>query len=113
MNSTPYGSEMTMEIKITSTKENPLLKRKEVQFRIEHGPQSKTPARLEVKKALAAELNLAVEVVFVKDMRTLTGTGTAVGHANAYETAEQAKLVEPNYIVKRNSPPEKPKEEAT
>ena len=49
----------------------------------------------------------------MKDMRTLTGTGTAVGHANAYETAKQAKLVEPEYIVKRNSPPEKPKKEAT
>jgi len=42
----------------------------------------------------------------------MTGTNTAVGVANAYETAEQAKLVEPGYIIKRNSPPEKPKEEA-
>jgi small subunit ribosomal protein S24e len=104
---------MTMEIKIITSKQNPLLKRREVQFKIEHGTQTKTPARLEVKKALAAELKVGEELVFVKDMRTLTGTGTAVGHANAYETAEQAKIVEPDYIVKRNSPPEKPKEEAT
>jgi small subunit ribosomal protein S24e len=104
---------MAMEIKIVTSKQNPLLKRREVQFRIEHGAQSKTPARLEVKKALAAELKIGEELVFVKDMRTLTGTGTAVGHANAYETAEQAKIVEPDYIMKRNSPPEKPKEEAT
>ena len=47
------ASEMAMEVKIVSSKENPLLKRKEVEFRIEHGPQSKTPARLDVKKALA------------------------------------------------------------
>ena len=104
---------MAMEVKIVSSKDNPLLKRKEIQFRTEHGPQSKTPARLEVKKALAAELKLGEELVFVKDIRTLTGTGIAVGHANAYESAKQAKLVEPDYIVKRNSPPEKPKEEAT
>jgi small subunit ribosomal protein S24e len=104
---------MTMELKIVKSKENPLLKRREIQFRIEHGPQSKTPARLEVKKALAAELKIGEELVFVKDMRTLTGTGTAVGHANAYETAKQAKMVEPEYIMKRNNPPEKPKEEAT
>jgi small subunit ribosomal protein S24e len=102
-----------MEVKIITSKDNPLLKRREVQFRIEHGPQSKTPARLEVKKALAAEMKIGEERVFVKDMRTLTGTGTAIGHANAYESAEQAKIVEPDYIVKRNSPPEKPKEEAT
>lgn len=102
-----------MEIKIVSVKENPLLKRKEVQFRIEHGPQGKTPQRLEVKKALAAELKTSNELVFVQEMRTLTGTNTAVGLANAYEMADQAKLVEPDYILKRNNPPEKPKEEAT
>src|SRR3990170_6243297 len=100
-----------MEIKIVSVKENPLFKRKEVQFRIEHGPQGKTPQRLEVKKALAAELKTSDELVFVQEMRTLTGTNTAVGLANAYEMADQAKLVEPDYIVKRNSPLEKPKEE--
>ncbi len=101
-----------MEIKIVSSKDNPLLKRREVQFKIEHGTQSKTPARLDVRKALAAELKIGEELVFVRDMRTLTGTGTAVGHANVYQTATQAKLVEPEYIVKRNNPPEKPKEEA-
>ncbi len=106
------ASEMAMEIKILTSKQNLLLKRKEVQFKIEHGPQSKTPGRLDVKKAIAVELKLGEELVFVKDMRTLTGTGTAIGHANVYETATQAKLVEPKYIVKRNSPPEKPKEEA-
>jgi len=103
---------MTMEIKLVSSKENPLLKRKEIEFKIEHGPQSRTPARMDVKKDLAAELKVAKELVFVKDMRTLTGTGITVGHANSYESAEQAKLVEPEYIIKRNSPPEKPKEEA-
>jgi small subunit ribosomal protein S24e len=101
-----------MEVKIVSTKENPLLKRKEVDFRVEHGPKGKTPPRLEVKKAIAAELKISEELVFVEKMHTMTGTNTAVGVANAYETAEQAKLVEPEYIIKRNSPPEKPKEEA-
>jgi small subunit ribosomal protein S24e len=101
-----------MEVKIISKKENPLLKRKEVQFKVEHGPNGKTPARLEIKKAIAAELQINDKLVFVKRMKTMTGTTTAVGFANAYETAEQAKIIEPEYIIKRNSPPEKPKEEA-
>jgi ribosomal protein S24E len=42
----------------------------------------------------------------------MTGTNTAVGIANVYETVEQAKFIEPEYIRKRNSPPEEPKEEA-
>jgi len=100
-----------MEVKIVSTKENPLLKRKEVAFRVEQGPKGRTPPRLEVKRAIAAELKINEELVFVKKMRTKTGTHTAVGFVNAYETAEQAKLIEPEYIIKRNSP-EKPKEEA-
>lgn len=95
-----------------SVKENPLLKRKEVAFRVEHGPQDRTPPRLEVKRILAAELKVSEELVFVEKMRTLTGTSTAVGIANAYETVKQAKLVEPAYIVKRNLP-EKPKEGAS
>jgi small subunit ribosomal protein S24e len=102
-----------MEVKIVSMKDNPLLKRKEVDFRVEQGPKGKTPARLEVKKALAAELKMSEEVVFVKRMRTMTGTNTTVGVANAYETVEQAKFIEPEYIIKRNSPPEEPKKEAT
>ena len=101
-----------MEVKILSKKQNPLLKRREVQFKVEHGPKGKTPGRLELKKSLAAELQVKEELVFVKKMRTLTGTTTTVGEANAYESAAQAKLIEPEYILKRNSPPEKPKEEA-
>jgi len=100
-----------MEVKIVSTKKNPLLKRKEVEFKVEQSTKGKTPARLEVKKAIAAELKINEEMVFIKKMRTMTGTNTAVGIANAYETVEQAKFIEPEYIRKRNSPPEEPKEE--
>ena len=100
-----------MEVKIVSTKKNPLLKRKEVDFRMEQGPKGKTPERLEVKKAIAAELKINEDLVFVKKMKTMTGTNTAVGVAHAYETIEQAKFIEPEHIRKRNSPPEKPKEE--
>lgn len=101
-----------MEVKIVSTKENPLLKRKEVTFTVEHSSKGKTPARLEVKRAIAAELKMSEELVFIKRMQTMTGTNTAVGIANAYETVEQAKFIEPTYIRKRNSPPEEPKEKA-
>ena len=100
-----------MELKILSKKENPLLKRKEVQFTVVH-TQGKTPARLDVKRSIASELQVSDKLVFVKKMKTNTGTNMAVGEANAYETEAQAKLIEPSYIVKRNSPPEKPKEEA-
>ena len=103
---------MMMQIKIESAKDNPLLKRKEIGFTIIQGPKEKTPQRLEVKKALAVEMKVGDEVVFVKRMHTKTGTNITQGIANVYQKVEQAKLVEPEYIRKRNSPPEKPKEEA-
>jgi small subunit ribosomal protein S24e len=101
-----------MQVKIDTTKNNPLLKRKEVGFTIVSGPKEKTPPRLEVKKALATEMQLDDDVVFIKRMRTKTGTSITVGVANVYQSVNQAKLVEPEYIRKRNSPPEKTKEEA-
>jgi ribosomal protein S24E len=101
-----------MQVKIDSTKDNPLLKRKEVGFTIIQGPKEKTPQRLEVKKAVAIEMKIGDDIVFVKRMRTKTGSNITVGVANVYQSVTQAKIVEPEYILKRNSPPEKPKEEA-
>ena len=101
-----------MQIKIESTKNNQLLKRKEVGFTIYSRSKEKTPPRLQVKTALAMEMKIGDDVVFIKRMHTKTGTSITQGVANVYQTVEQAKIVEPEYIRKRNSPPEKPKEEA-
>jgi len=102
-----------MQIKIETTKDNPLLKRREVEFTIFQGPKQKTPPRLEVKKAVAIELKIGDDVVFIKKMRTKTGTSITQGVANVYQSVAQARIVEPEYIRKRNSPSEKSKEEAT
>jgi len=100
-----------MEVKIVSKKENPVMKRIEVQFTVDHN-QGKTPGRLDVKRSVASQLQVSDKLVFIKKMKTLTGTSTTVGEATAYQSEAQAKLIEPAYIMKRNSPPEKPKEEA-
>jgi len=100
-----------MEVKIVSENENTLLKRKEVHFRVEHSQTGTTPQRLEVRKALAAALKKDADLVFVKRLETKTGTHVAFGIANVYDSVEQARFIEPEYIVKRNVPPEKPKEE--
>lgn len=100
-----------MEVKILSEKQNPMLKRKEVNFQIEHEQSGTTPSRKEVRRAVAVTLKTDENTVFVKRFVTRTGTRTAVGVAHIYDTLEQAKIVEPEYVVKRNIPPEKPKEE--
>jgi len=100
-----------MDIKIISKRENPLLKRKEVCFQVEHSQTGSTPPRSEARKAIASALKTDVELVFVKRFETNTGTSTAVGLANVYDSVEQARLVESEYVIERNVPPEKPKEE--
>jgi len=96
-----------MEVKITSQQQNLLLKRKEILFEVEHSQTKGTPSRIEIRNRLADVLKTRPELVFVKRVETKTGTMKAQGEANAYESAEQAKLVEPEYIILRNTPPEK------
>jgi len=100
-----------MKLKVTSQQHNPLLKRTEIAFEVEHAETGGTPPRLEVRKMLAEALKADLERVYISRMETKTGTMTAFGKANVYESIEQAKLVEPLHIVTRNSPPEKPKAE--
>jgi small subunit ribosomal protein S24e len=100
-----------MDVNIVSQKENPLLKRKEVSFQVEHRQSGSTPPRLEIRKAVADAMGIDGKLVFIKRFETKTGTQIAVGTAHVYESIEQADLIEPKYVIKRNVPPEKPKEE--
>ena len=52
-----------MQIKIETTKNNPLLKRKEVGFTIIQGPKEKTPPRLEARKAVAIEMKIGDDII--------------------------------------------------
>jgi len=96
-----------MEIKITQQQYNPLLKRREILFEVEHTQTKGTPTRLEIRKTLAELLKTNPEVVYVKRIETKTGTMRAIGEANAYDSLEQSKLVESKYIIARNMPKEK------
>lgn len=79
-------------------------------FEVNHSQEGQTSPRLELRKNLANMLKVKIDLVFVGKMETKTGTMTAVGEANAYETHEQAKLVEPEHIIARNQSPKEPAE---
>jgi ribosomal protein S24E len=96
-----------MKVNIVSEEYNLLLKRREVAFRVEHSEIGGTPNRLEIRSKLAAVMKKDLALIFVKKMETKRGTMTVVGRANAYDSIEQAKLVEPKHIVARNVPPKK------
>lgn len=98
-----------MKIEIVNNQRNELLKRNEVKFRILH-EESGTPSRVEVRQKLAASLDANEERIYVSKFETETGSMTAKGEANVYDSAEQAKLIEQKYIILRNSPKTEKKE---
>lgn len=99
-----------MEVKVIAQKYNPLLKRKEVVFEVKHEKVRGTPPRLGIRTKLAEMLKMKLEQVYVRKVETKTGTMIALGKANAYDTVEQAMLIEPKYVIERNTPKEKAKD---
>ncbi len=94
--------EVAMELKLVTYRYNPLLERKEVYFEVDHSDKGSTPTRLEVRKALAEHFGVELDRVIVRKLETMTGTMVARGEAHIYDTAEMARFVEPEHILKRN-----------
>lgn len=92
---------LRMEVNKSSEKDNPLLKRKEVTFFIDH-PSTGTPKLFEVRKALASMYGVSDDLVYVLKLTTLTGTNRTVGEAEVYEQAETTRMVLPTHIRLRN-----------
>jgi ribosomal protein S24E len=99
-----------MKVNIISKENNPLLKRRELTFNIEHIQNGGTPTRTEVRRQIASLLKTKPELVYVKNIETKTGTMVATGEANVYDSIEQSKLVEPKHIIARNKITEKSEE---
>ncbi|MDH5769771.1 MAG: hypothetical protein OEZ25_00560 [Candidatus Bathyarchaeota archaeon] len=100
-----------MKIKKKSEKYNPILKRKEVTFAVNH-PSSGTPLLFEIRKALASMNNVRLDSVYISKMYTLTGTNQTIVRTEIYDAPEAAKLIVPKHIQMRNLPPGEKGEEA-
>lgn len=96
-----------MKIKVLSTRMNPLLGRREVNFEIQ---QPSTPRRAEVRKEMATQLGVGIEKVYIVKLETKTGSHRTLGRAHIYDTVERALLVERKHIIERNKPPEEKEE---
>ena len=59
---------------------------------------SRSSVRIELAVALRVELNQ----VYVREMKTRSGTRTTLGIAHVYEDPETALRVEPKHIIERN-----------
>jgi small subunit ribosomal protein S24e len=92
-----------MQINVIEEKENPLLNRRELQIKIEH--PAGTPARIEVKNAVAAELKVEPQRVIVGSMKAAFGKKETIAYIKIYESPENARQIEAEHILKRNAPP--------
>lgn len=97
-----------MKIELTSTKRNPLLGRREVDFEIQ---ESSTPSRVDMRKEIAAQMKVDLDLVYIVKLETKTGTHKTVGRAHVYDTLDRARLVERSHILERNKLPAEEEEE--
>ena len=91
-----------MKIELISTKMNPLLGRREVDFEIQ---ESSTPSRVDTRKEIAAQMKVDLERVYLVKLETKTGTQKTVGRAHVYDKVDRARLVEREHILERNKLP--------
>ncbi|MCS7118559.1 MAG: 30S ribosomal protein S24e [Archaeoglobaceae archaeon] len=91
-----------MEVHIESERYNPMLKRREVNFRIRFN--GKTPTRNEVREKIAGLLTSEIDRVVVDYIKTEFGKREAKCYAKIYDTAEELKNIEEEHILIRNFP---------
>jgi small subunit ribosomal protein S24e len=89
-----------MDIDIIEEDENPMLHRTDVRFEIVH--EEATPSRLSVRDSLAAKMNKDSDEVVVRELDTKFGMRKTVGYAKVYESPDDARDVEQEYMLDRN-----------
>jgi small subunit ribosomal protein S24e len=95
-----------MELRIVEDRTNPLLKRHELRFEVDHATAA-TPTRDTVRTELAKAVHAAKDRVIIERMKPRFGTAVTRGEANVYDTAEAAKTITREHILVRNGLKEK------
>jgi small subunit ribosomal protein S24e len=99
-----------MEVEIKNKKENPLLNRTEMWFKIAHDDTG-TPAKKDVREALAKMTNTTKDRVVIDQMNTVFGKGETIGYAKIYKSKQDAVNVERSAIKLRHGLVEPKKKE--
>jgi len=97
-----------MDVEILEKKENTLLDRTEVRFKVAF--QGATPNRKDVAAKLVAMLNSDRELTVLDRLNPDFGATTATGYLKVYKSKDAMK-VEPAYVLKRNFAPKEKKAE--
>lgn len=92
-----------VDLKLEQIRENKLLGRREVVALIIHQGAS-TPTRQQIREAVAAQLGVEPNMVYVRKIATEFGLGASRAEVHVYSSEDAAKAVEPLYIIARNLP---------
>ena len=90
-----------MELETITSRENPLLMRTEIHYRIYH-PNETTPKREMVREELARKMNITKDRVIVDHLKSEFGKSETLGYAKIYKNREEAQKIEREHILKRN-----------
>lgn len=89
-----------MEVIVEKERHNPLLKRKEIHFRLEYDAQ--TPSRSDVRKKIAGLFSANVDNVVIEYIKPEFGKTEAKCYAKIYDTHEDLIAIEAKHIIRRN-----------
>lgn len=89
-----------MEIEFVSKRENKLLDRIEVDFKIGH--EGGTPSRGEVREEVASKMGVETDRVIIDRMRSIYGISETTGYAKIYSSPDKARKIEADYMLERN-----------
>lgn len=89
-----------MEVYIVKKRDNSLLKRVEVYFRIRYN--GSTPSRKEVREKIAGLLNAELDRVIVDYIKPEFGKTEAFCYAKIYYTPEDLRSIEDKHTIRKN-----------
>ncbi|MCG3222516.1 MAG: hypothetical protein H7641_14135 [Candidatus Heimdallarchaeota archaeon] len=90
-----------MKIDIVKKTENKLLDRTEIEVQVEHHGEA-VPKRDDFLNRISALLNKERNQVVLIKLEAKYGMGVSTALVHAYESAERAKAVEREYLLKRS-----------
>ncbi len=91
-----------MDMETIAQRDNPLMKRVELEFIIHH-PGEKTPERDSVRALAADQIGAEKASTVIDHLDTEFGRAATKGYAKIYESQQAALEAEPDHLLERNN----------
>ncbi len=96
---------MHLSLNVLDDRMNPLVRRREIVFEVEH-PGSPTPTVTLLREKLSALVNSKLEATYVVSVKSLSGLQRSRGICHVYSSPEDGRAFEPEHVQRLNMKPE-------